>query len=529
MRYATAIAALYSIASPAAAPQSRPLGVPQQLSASRTATGIRITSDQPGNRFSLDLNGKSIQPLSSDALVLLIDGKTVEISSIAVGDTLANMTPEQLLKFHQQWDFEHRQSEGWTLVKGTERMFASDGAQCFSWKLTRPTGQPDTRLTMTTLNGRYVIVLAALADKSTESEMAGYLQSILLSLKRVPDSAPRPKSPVEEGPEMSVGQNVRMMEAIAGKPYRALMNKALITPKDLRLRNRVTLEPEILLMAARAAIDIEGKNASIPTAVFDGRSAHAINLRSYNGAATFDYWDPWGKGSFLTVENNHAGVNATPHPVERRIWVITTPELQRVIYAITLSFEDVLHLNATVPLGAFGALGDRLADATGTDLFTFFHLQRAGALRDAHAHMVISFRPGPAKFAPLVTLNMTVNDKDRILRAQLLVDRSFIDDPQNGVFARDIVKTFLRSTTPRDDVPEILDLANEIELRDLRGHVIISRERAPVLPAQPTSGYLVFSGSSSTFENQLSRSVLILRNRKQATADWFEMTLDTEP
>jgi hypothetical protein len=512
---------------PAAAQQSRPLGVPDQLSASKTASGIRITSERPGNRFSLELNGKSIQPLSSDAVVLLIDGKQIEISAISVGDDLAGKGADELLRIYEQWDLSHRTSGSWKEEKSSERTFSSaDGSKCFSWKLTSASERPGMRLTVATMNGRFVIALAAMAaDPASEREVGAYLESSLLSLRRIDESQPRAKSPAGQGPEMNVAQNVDLLEKLFGQPHRALMNNALITPKDTRLTNKISLDPKILILAARRAIDLEGPKASISTAIFDGRSAHAINLQAYSDTAgTFDYWDPWGKGSFLTSDNNRAGVDATPHPTKPRIWVLKASELERVIYAMTLPFEQVLRLNATVPLGAFGALGDRLSDATKTDLFTFFHLTRGTSTSDSHGHGVVAFAPSAPKFAPLAKVYMTVDSADRILRAHLLLARSFIDDPQNTVFARDFAKSFLRSAVARDDVPGLIPLANEIEMRDLHMTVLRSSE-APSLPAQPSGAYLVFKGTSPKFDKQLSRATLILRN----SADFFEMTVDSEP
>jgi hypothetical protein len=156
-------------------------------------------------------------------------------------------------------------------------------------------------------------------------------------------------------------------------------------------------------------------------------------------------------------------------------------------------------LNSTnTPIGSGGAGAQALAsggmigaDLTAvrqsSDFFNFFHLAPTGP---ANAPGVIDFRPSGSQFASLADVTVTVDGADRITAMTLTLTRSFIDSPANGVFARDIARSFLRAAPPPADAQQVGALADDISRAGGAG-------ATPGYVAQ-TAAYGVFAGASQT-------------------------------
>jgi len=130
----------------------------------------------------------------------------------------------------------------------------------------------------------------------------------------------------------------------------------------------------------------------------------------------------------------------------------------------------------------------------GSDFFTFFHLSEAGVPANAAPSAWHAFRPSGPAFHDLVELDVLTSPDGTIGAAYLGLDRAFVDDPQNGVFARDIVKSFLawmdRKPSPRlgSLIANLADLSNS-------GTVILMRGAPPAPPPPDGTGtYGVYLG-----------------------------------
>ena len=115
-----------------------------------------------------------------------------------------------------------------------------------------------------------------------------------------------------------------------------------------------------------------------------------------------------------------------------------------------------------VAVAAMGDLGETLEQARKTEFFRWFHLEETGRTA-AEAGTVVHFKPSAEKFRKLVTLNLTVDSRERLVGAELVLSRSFIDSGRDGIFARDIAKSFLRVVTPASELGSISGLIGEIE------------------------------------------------------------------
>ena len=129
-----------------------------------------------------------------------------------------------------------------------------------------------------------------------------------------------------------------------------------------------------------------------------------------------------------------------------------------------------------------------------SDFFTFFHLTPAGAPSAiAGGQAWHSFRPSGPAFHDLVEVDILAGADGAISAARIAVDRSFIDSPSNGVFARDIAKSFL-SWSIRNPSPQIANLiANLADLSGTGGTVIMRGTPSPP-PPDATGLYNVYLG-----------------------------------
>jgi len=165
-------------------------------------------------------------------------------------------------------------------------------------------------------------------------------------------------------------------------------------------------------------------------------------------------------------------------------------------------------------------LGSRLEQAKQKDFFTFFKLKETGAALALEKTSVISFKPEGAQFRELVSVYVTLDTDSRIVAIDLVLARAFVDHKTNGIFARDIAKSLLRSAVPEEDLAAINDLANEIEYPpSSSGQTVLTVRPPPNLPARETAGYLVYLGKGNSYERTLSNCTLKLANRRVDEVD----------
>jgi hypothetical protein len=131
----------------------------------------------------------------------------------------------------------------------------------------------------------------------------------------------------------------------------------------------------------------------------------------------------------------------------------------------------------------------------GSDFFTFFHLTETGApVAGAASEAWHSFRPSGPAFHDLVELDVLAKPDGTIDAVSLGMDRSFIDDPTNGIFARDLAKSFL-AWVDRTPSPQLNGLiANLADLSASGGRILMRGPAPPPPPADATGGYDAYLG-----------------------------------
>jgi len=177
-----------------------------------------------------------------------------------------------------------------------------------------------------------------------------------------------------------------------------------------------------------------------------------------------------------------------------------------------------LALAAPLVAASFGNLGETLEQAKQTDFFRFFHLEQSQVSKN-EGSTVTAFKPSGEKFRPLVTIRVTTDGAGRILALEMAMVRSFIDDPRDGIFARDIAKSFLQAGLPAPRDSETTDLISEIEFQATSTMTIIKRAaNEPKPPEKPTPGYLTYLGKQPSYEHRLRDYLLRLVNETEGGA-----------
>ncbi|MBV9491701.1 MAG: hypothetical protein JO069_18570 [Verrucomicrobia bacterium] len=160
-----------------------------------------------------------------------------------------------------------------------------------------------------------------------------------------------------------------------------------------------------------------------------------------------------------------------------------------------------------------GLLGMELANAqNNTDFFRFFHLEPVGSAESNGEYTITTFRPSGPRFHDLVRLQVETDADNRIVRLTLEVDRSFIANPSTGVFAADLVKSFLFAAGTAADSEALRSLGNEIQFRKVGRQIVIHRDASPQLPSSPSDGYLAYQGQLQRWTSSTSHLSVTLSN-----------------
>lgn len=182
--------------------------------------------------------------------------------------------------------------------------------------------------------------------------------------------------------------------------------------------------------------------------------------------------------------------------------------LRSLIAALVAKLRGVLQPGASAP-------GRWLEQERKGHFFSWFQLDPLGDPAPASAGRTWHcFRPNGEAFRALVELDVLIDASGRILEQRLGLDRAFADHPRNGVFARDLAKSYLQwgLSAPLDAPARTLidNIANPAAA----GVPVLMHARA--VPAMPdidtTGGYLVYLGRRTSAEAIFGNSKLTITN-----------------
>jgi hypothetical protein len=163
--------------------------------------------------------------------------------------------------------------------------------------------------------------------------------------------------------------------------------------------------------------------------------------------------------------------------------------------------------------GPYGSLGKTLDEAKKTDFFQFFNLAQTGETASKDGKKIL-FQPSGPKFHDLARVYMQLDKNNQISGAELELKRSFVDSGQDGIYARDIAKSFLTVAASPQDRDQLQKLISEIDQPTGTDRPVIAHPdslKTPVGP--PSEGYLVYLGKRDSFQLTLKHGqVLSLLN-----------------
>ena len=170
-------------------------------------------------------------------------------------------------------------------------------------------------------------------------------------------------------------------------------------------------------------------------------------------------------------------------------------------------------------------LGMSLAEAKKTEFFTWFHLEQTGTETGPEKRPIVIFKPNGDTFRKLVTVRTALDAGEHIVRIELFLARSFLDDKKQCVFANDIAKSFLLDATSGADQDAIKGLADNISSNQTSGERVITARPLPAPPDRPGPAYLTYLGKQPLDTEQLPSSTLHLENLKLGDQGWLQMVL----
>jgi len=424
------------------------------MSAVRTETGVVISCAVAPRPFALELVCDDLKPLSRELPIWRVDGREVRLE---IGPYREGIGQKDAELARPRLDLE---TQGWAPVAGSEQAGRTPTAEA-TWavELDPPADVAGGRRSAyLRRRGDYFIALIA---SNENGDAPIFVERTLASLRDAVEREPESDTRTRDVLGASLWEAMQPLIALTGRSFRALISRDHASPRDRRLAYGVEVEAESLLALAEL---ISRDPQLAVTHVSDGQSGHSLNSVSFDGDVV-TYWDPWGEGSFLQADNNAAGVDARPHPTEKRLWQISRADFARVLYAIVLEEAALSNLlremGRVFPALAPGALHDgRLNEAVNDEFFQFFHLREVER-EGREQRTLVTFKPTAPTFRPHVTLTVEV-EADRVGNSTLALSGAFVGDPANALFAIDIAKSYLKAVAPGQEALETAKLVHEL-------------------------------------------------------------------
>jgi len=135
----------------------------------RTANGVLVVWNEPGNNFTLEVKGKNFEPIQNKNVAFLLDGKFLQIVTALTSDFLTDAQRQQklddkgILTAHREWESKYLEgSIGDKLKLDSEFVSLSNGKTGLLWSFPVPEnagGTVDRQIFLTLVKGDRVMVL----------------------------------------------------------------------------------------------------------------------------------------------------------------------------------------------------------------------------------------------------------------------------------------------------------------------------------------------------------------------------------
>jgi hypothetical protein len=299
-----------------------PAGV---VSIQQSAKGSLVISNVPGNRYTYALPGSKVAKANYEnkenphARIWDVDGIVIQSVPVTLPNDAKLDYAQVVLLDHQKYESDYAAKGGFKEVESARQWLNSPSGVALYWELqnANPAATGAKKLLFAnTTNGRNVILFStSLLPNVDESKAKKLLTETVQSLRRYEKNVVAPLNP--------------------GEATTFLVNDEIGTKEDRAAAGALVVKPETSVMLVRMAFELSPRHQMLMTAVHDGKSGHMINLLAFDPKTKrFHFSDTLGKKSFLSEDNNRAGVKAERLEGPDRIFTVTVPELQSVLEAV---------------------------------------------------------------------------------------------------------------------------------------------------------------------------------------------------
>lgn len=167
---------------------------------------------------------------------------------------------------------------------------------------------------------------------------------------------------------------------------------------------------------------------------------------------------------------------------------------------------------------SFGSFGSTPDTVVATDFYRWFHLEQTAAMPTEDGRTTAAYRSA-GQFRELAALHIEADADGWTDALCLQVVRSFVDDPREGIFARDLIASFIREATAGqgydDGIAWLLQTLRNPPL-PRRGEVVYTNSNpipfGPRLPGDFFPALAVCDGAEASFYTSLTTTFWHMSN-----------------
>lgn len=165
---------------------------------------------------------------------------------------------------------------------------------------------------------------------------------------------------------------------------------------------------------------------------------------------------------------------------------------------------------------------------TKTDFFSFFNITETNRAKTEEGIVRISLKPGG--FQEHIDIEIKVDEKGSILRADLFLDRDWIGDWKKiNPFGKDIAKSFIECLYTKHERSQVRDLVSAIwRLKGVNDEVIsFKKGEESEDSTKMRRATDVYTGKEKLYTMMLSQSEIIIENLRQGGRERLRITISS--
>jgi hypothetical protein len=159
----------------------------------KTDNGILIVWNEPNNNYTIEFKGSDIQPVPDQRLLFMVDGKFLQMKTVAKKDflkkaQLKDLDDKAILTAHRDWEVKYLSGVfKETLKIDSSWQKLSNGMDALWWNFEMPPkekGQAKKQVYLIVSKGDHILLLnSAVTDKIDEKTAQEFLLATMATLK----------------------------------------------------------------------------------------------------------------------------------------------------------------------------------------------------------------------------------------------------------------------------------------------------------------------------------------------------------